>query len=198
MPGSGSSLRGSARSSYPGLPALLHCYRLTVEPTSDVLIRRIAPTDGLVLRDLRLRSIAEAPSAFGQPINEARGRPETEWHRSARQSSHGDSRTWLLAETSSGTVGLLQGRKRRPATLLLFSMWVDPVVRRHGVGRLLIKALEAWARGWDAHETILWVYGGNAAAIKFYRDLGFEVMRGGPDVDSGARFGALAMRRPLT
>jgi GNAT superfamily N-acetyltransferase len=169
-----------------------------VEPTSDVLIRRIAPTDGLALRDLRLRSIADAPVAFGQPIEEARGRPETEWHRSARQSSHGDTRTWLLAETPSGTVGLVQGRKRRPATLLLFSMWVDPAARRMGVGGSLVEALEAWARGWDGSETILWVYGGNAAAIDFYRDLGFEIMSDGQDAESGARFGALAMRRPLT
>ena len=48
-------------------------------------------------------------------------RPEDEWHRSARQSSHGDSRTWLIAETDTEAVGLVQGRKRRPGTLLLFA-----------------------------------------------------------------------------
>jgi len=151
----------------------------------------------MTLRDLRLRSIADAPDAFGQPLSEAQGRPESEWHRSARQSSHGDGRTWLIAETDDGAVGLVQGRKRRPATLLLFSMWVDPSVRRQRVGRSLIESLEAWARGWDATETILWAYGGNAAAIRFYRDLGFEVVRGGQDAESGARFGALAMRRDI-
>jgi ribosomal protein S18 acetylase RimI-like enzyme len=77
-------------------------------------------------------------------------------------------------------------------------MWVDPAARRMGVGGSLIEALEAWARGWDGSETILWVYGGNAAAIDFYRDLGFEIMSDGQDAESGARFGALAMRRPLT
>ena len=166
-------------------------------PDHDVRIRRIRPDDGLVLRDLRLRSIADAPDAFGQPLKEARGRPEKEWHRSARQSSRGDSRTWLIAETPDGSVGLVQGRKRRPSTLLLFSMWVDPSVRRLGVGRLLIEALEDWARGWDGAETILWVLGANAAAIGFYRDLGFSIIRGGQDAESGARFGALAMRRAI-
>ena len=151
----------------------------------------------MTLRDLRLRSIADAPDAFGQPIEEARARPVTEWHRSARQSAHGDSRTWLIAETDEASVGLVQGRRRRPWTLLLFSMWVDPSVRRLGVGRRLIDALEAWGRDWDAGETILWVYGGNAAAIRFYRDLRFEVLRSGQDAESGARFGALAMRRDI-
>ena len=149
----------------------------------------------MVLRNLRLRSLADAPVAFGQPIDEAKDRPDTEWQRTARQSSHGDNRTWLLAEADDGYVGLLQGRKRRPATLLLFSMWVDPSVRRLGVGSLLIEALEDWGRGWDARDTILWVFGGNLQAIEFYRDLGFEPVRHGEDAESGARFGALAMRR---
>ncbi len=168
-----------------------------MESTAPVRIRRIAPVDGLTLRGLRLRSIADAPNAFGQPLAEARDRPESEWHRSARQSARGDNRTWLIAETADGPVGLVQGRKRRPSTLLLFRMWVDPSVRRLGVGRTLIEALEDWGRGWDAGETILWVYGGNAAAIRFYRDLGFVAVKDGQDAESGARFGALAMRREI-
>lgn len=147
---------------------------------------------------MRLRSLADAPEAFGQPAAEARGRPAAEWSRSARQSSHGDNRTWLFAEHAGTVVGLVQGRKRRPGTLLLFSMWVDPSARRLGVGRALIDALEHWARGWDAIDTILWVYGGNTTAIDFYRDLGFEPIQGGQDAESGARFGALAMRRLIT
>jgi ribosomal protein S18 acetylase RimI-like enzyme len=163
----------------------------------DVHIRRIRPEDGPTLRDLRLRSIADAPEAFGQPLEEARRRPEKDWQRSARRSSRGDDRTWLIAETGAGAVGLVQGRKRRPTTLLLFSMWVDPAARRLGVGRMLIDALEAWASGWDATETFLWVFSANAPAIDFYRDLGFEILREGRDAESGARFGALAMRRDI-
>jgi GNAT superfamily N-acetyltransferase len=163
----------------------------------DVRIRRIRPDDGPLLRDLRLRSIADAPDAFGQSLDEARARPAREWDRNARQSSRGDGRTWLIAETDEGTVGLVQGRKRRPRTLLLFSMWVDPSVRRVGVGRLLIERLEAWALGWHAESTILWVFAGNSAAIDFYLDLGFGIIRDGRDAESGARFGALAMRREI-
>lgn len=168
-----------------------------MEPSSGIRIRRIGPADGLVLRDLRLRSIADSPDAFGQPLDEARARPEPEWQRSARQAARGDNRTWLIAETPAGPVGLVQGRKRRPSTLLLFSMWVDPSARRLGVGRMLIDSLEAWAQHWTATETILWVLGGNASAIDFYRDLGFEPLRSGQDAESGARFGALAMYRVI-
>jgi GNAT superfamily N-acetyltransferase len=168
-----------------------------VNAPSAVTIRRIRPDDGRLLRDLRLRSIADAPDAFGQPLDEARRRPQREWDRNARQSSHGDSRTWLIAETETGSLGLVQGRKRRPRTLLLFSMWVDPDARRLGVGRQLIDRLEDWARGWGATETVLWVLAVNAPAVKFYRDLGFDVARAGQDAEAGARFGALAMRRAI-
>ncbi len=168
-----------------------------MHPSPGIRIRRISPTDGPILRDLRLRSIADSPGTFGQPFDEAQARPEPEWQRNARQSARGDSRTWLIAETPAGTVGLVQGRKRRPSTLLLFSMWVDPSARRLGVGRMLIDSLEAWAHRWDATETILWVLGDNASAIDFYRDLGFEPLRSGQDAESGARFGALAMCRVI-
>jgi len=160
-------------------------------------IRRIQPGDWATLRDLRIRSIADAPHAFGQPLEEARRRPEAEWRRSARQSSHGDSRIWLLAEDADGAVGLVQGRRRRPATLLLFSMWVAPAARRLGVGRQLIDHLEEWGRGWDAADTILWVFAANTDALEFYRDLGFETVRHGQDAESGARFAAIAMRHEI-
>jgi GNAT superfamily N-acetyltransferase len=168
-----------------------------VTDRTEVRIRRIRPADGRLPRELRLRSIADAPQAIGQPLEEARSRPERDWSQNARQSSRGTDRTWLIAETTTGAVGLVQGRRRRPRTLLLFSMWVDPEARRLGVGRLLIERLEEWARDWSGEETILWVLGGNRTAIGFYRELGFAVIHGGKDAESGARLGALAMRRDI-
>jgi GNAT superfamily N-acetyltransferase len=168
-----------------------------VEAPSAIRIRRIAAADGPTLRDLRLRSLADCPDAFGQPLAEALARPEAEWWQSARQASSGEDRTWLIAEEAGRTVGIVQGRRRHPFTLMLFSMWVDPSARRSGVGRMLIGGLEAWASGWGATETLLWVMAGNHHAIEFYRDLGFDAVNRGPDARSGARFGAIAMRRAL-
>ncbi len=163
----------------------------------ELSIRRIQLTDGALLRDLRLRSIADAPSAFGQPLAEAQAQPSSEWRLSARRAAHGDDRIWLIAADLDKPVGLVQGRRRQPETLLLFSMWVDPMARRSGVGRRLIAALETWARGWGAQQTVLWVMAGNSAAIGFYRNLGFIPIARGQDAESGARFGAIAMRRSI-
>ena len=99
----------------------MRCYRWLVIASADVTIRRISPDDGPILRELRLRSLADAPDAFGQPLEEARRRPMREWERSARQAARGVDRTWLIAECDAGAVGLVQGRRRRPGTLLVFS-----------------------------------------------------------------------------
>lgn len=160
-------------------------------------IRRIRADEGLTLREMRLRSLADSPDAFGQRLDEARHRPSADWQHSARQSAQGESHTWFFAELNGQVVGIVQGRKRRPRTLLLFSMWVDPSGRRIGLGSALISELEDWARHWGATETVLWVYGGNARAIEFYRDLGFEANRDEADIEAGGQFGAISMRRDI-
>ncbi|WP_353071804.1 GNAT family N-acetyltransferase [Tunturiibacter gelidoferens] len=52
-------------------------------------------------------------------------------------------------------------------------MWVAPNHRRAGTGRLLVKAIESWARLCAAHTLRLMVTNNNLAAISFYERLGF-------------------------
>ena len=161
------------------------------------LIRRIDSGEWPTLRALRLRSLAEAPSAFGQRFEDAAALPDAEWIQVTRAASEGDQRAWFLAFQEDAPVGLVQGRRRRPASLLLFSLWVAPEARRQAVGIQLIDGLEGWALGWHATETILWVIHGNDAATAFYRSLGFKQLTSGPDAESGAEHGATAFRRPI-
>lgn len=168
-----------------------------VRSAEDILIRRIRDDDWPTLRSLRLRSLADSPDAFGQSLDEAMAQPDAEWAQVSRAASQGEHRAWYLAFDRGAPVGLVQGRRRRPGTLLLFSMWVAPEVRRCGVGARLIAALEDWAREWQATETVLWVILGNQPALAFYRRLGFEVLAEGPDAASGAEHGALAAQRPI-
>ena len=42
-----------------------------------------------------------------------------------------------------------------------------------------------------------YVLGSDPDLSRFYRDLAFEVVRGGQDAEAGSRFGALAMRRDI-
>jgi GNAT superfamily N-acetyltransferase len=164
----------------------------------QIIVRRIGPLEGATLRDLRLRSLRDAPEAFGQNVVDAAARDDQDWQQQARQASYGDRRAWFIAEDEAHhRFGLVQGRRRPPSDLLIFSMWVDPAQRRSGVGRQLIDGLEEWSRTWGATHSVLWVFGTNEPAIRFYRRLGFEVEPDSADADSGRTYGALAMSRPV-
>lgn len=162
----------------------------------EVHVRRIRSNDGPLLRELRLRSLFDTPDAFGQSLADAAARPDAEWTAEARAAKDGDRRAWFIAEVPD-PVGLVLVRRRPPDVALVFSMWVDPRVRRAGVGRALIDAAAAWALAWGAEFTVLWVVAGNEPAIRFYQRLGFSTLGSGPDAESGRAYGALAMTRPI-
>jgi len=174
-------------------------------PNMEFQVRRIGPSDASSLRDLRLRSLSDAPEAFGQPLDDAVARPEAEWIAQARAASEGDRRACFIAEATkpavptraADPVGIVLVRRRPPDVALVFSMWVDPRARRAGVGRALIDAASEWAAAWGAQLVVLWVVASNAAAFRFYQRLGFSWLESGPDADSGRAYGALAMTRPI-
>ncbi|MEO7117639.1 MAG: GNAT family N-acetyltransferase [Candidatus Limnocylindrales bacterium] len=168
---------------------------------TEATVRRISPADGALLRDLRMRALADAPEAFGQTSAEAASRPDSEWVAAARAASAGDRRAWFIAEWPAATVpaavGLILTRRRPPDAGLIFSMWVAPEHRRVQVGEALIEAAVAWASSWGASRMVLWVFSANAAAIRFYDRLGFVVERDGKDAESGRPYDALAMSLSL-
>jgi len=158
------------------------------------IVRRIKPSDWVLLRDLRLSSLRDAPDAFGQRYEVAAAEPESEWRAAARASSAGNRRAWFIArDADDQAVGLVQARRRPASDCLLFSMWVAPAARRTGTGRALVDAVREWAAGWGGRRIILWVFGANETALRFYGRIGFAVIDEGPDVESGRAFGALAM-----
>ena len=163
-------------------------------------VRRIRADEWSLLRELRLRSLLDAPEAFGQRYEKAAAEPDAEWRSAARASAAGDRRAWFVArddDPASTEVGLVQARRRPPDDCLVFSMWVAPSARRSGVGKALIDAVSEWARGWGGQRIVLWVFGANDSALRFYERLGFKVLPEGPDAESGQGFGALAMERVL-
>ena len=162
----------------------------------SVSIQRIRPDDWQDLREIRLRSLLDAPEAFGQRHDEALATPDTEWEATARASAEGSRRVWFFACDEAGNpVGVVQARRRQPLDCLLFSMWVAPEARRLGVGSLLIDAVREWGASWGARRIVLWVLAANEPAMRFYDRIGFTVMNDGPDAESGRAYGAFAMER---
>lgn len=161
-----------------------------------VSIQRIQADEWQVLRDIRLRSLLDAPEAFGQRYDEAAAGTDEDWVATARASADGNRRSWLLARNDSDAViGVVQARRRPPVDCLLFSMWVAPEARRLGVGAMLVDAVQEWGTSWGADRVVLWVLAANEPAMRFYDRIGFSILNDGPDAESGRAYGAFAMER---
>jgi len=75
----------------------------------------------------------------------------------------------LIAEGEAGILGVI-GLERFDDVALLRSLVVSPLARGEGVGRLLVKALESFARERDVRE--LWLL--TIDADGFFLNLGFN------------------------
>jgi GNAT superfamily N-acetyltransferase len=138
-------------------------------------IRRIRPGEGEQLRDIRLRALSEDPGAFGSTFDEEAGRLMSVWDEAATTRSQGEVESTFVAEAQGAWVGLAAGFRAEddPATIGLFSMWVAPEARGHGLGRRLVDEVVAWARSSGARAVRLGVIRGNGPAVELYRRAGF-------------------------
>ena len=145
---------------------------------ADVEVRRITPADADVLRDVRLRALLDAPSAFGSTYAAEVDRPDAEWRQRAESGAAGSDRFTALALLDDHCIGIAGGFRNdhdgHHADIDLVSMWVAPSHRGSGVAALLVDAVLDWARDEAAAEVVgLWVTRGNTAAQRLYERLGF-------------------------
>lgn len=140
------------------------------------VVRRILPHESSQLRDLRLRALREAPTAFGATHATEAAYPEEVWRRRTEQASTGCERATFVAERDGQWLGLVTGlRKPNEAHALLVSMFVDRTVRGMGVADDLVLHVERWARDCGATALTLLVAAGNDPAIALYRRRGFQM-----------------------
>jgi len=161
-------------------------------------IRPVCAGEGLRLRALRLRALADAPDAFGAAYDEVLAYPDAVWQERATPSP---GRTTFVAEEDGQWWGMAIGAGGDvPADAPiagLYSMWVDPAVRRRGVGRALVDAVAGWARARGAGRLELDVVAGNAPAIALYTAAGFAAEGPAHAPLLRAEFRTITMMRPL-
>src|SRR3712207_10730 len=97
-------------------------------------VRRTRAADWEVLRELRLRALADAPDAFASTLAKEAAFPEEVW----RQRAEGEagSATFIAWEDGAG-IGMARifAEADVPGRMHLVGMWVDPRHRRHGVAQ---------------------------------------------------------------
>jgi GNAT superfamily N-acetyltransferase len=134
-------------------------------------VRRLEPGDWELLREVRLRSLADAPEAFGSTHEREAGFDEAEWR--DRAASNG----WFIAVDDDEPVGIAAGYRdpQAPAEQRhLVAMWVAPAARGSGVADRLIDAVVGWSRDGGASELTLGVTDGNERARAVYLRYGFS------------------------
>jgi ribosomal protein S18 acetylase RimI-like enzyme len=165
-------------------------------PDASISIRRLAPPDVAAYRDLRLQGLRDHPHAFGADADEEAAWPDNHWQdRLERRGTFGAFRGAVLIGTAALSVD--PGRKHGHRGSLV-GMYVSPSGRGTGVGRSLVEAVLALARG--KVETVeLSVAIANAPAIALYLACGFRPYAIDADairVD-GVPVDDILMRRPV-
>jgi ribosomal protein S18 acetylase RimI-like enzyme len=144
----------------------------------EITVRRVRAVEWERLRLIRLRALADAPTAFGSTLVAERAQPDEFWRERAAGGATDEDRATFIAERDGGWVGistcLLQqeGVGERPAWV--FGMWVDPAARREGVAQALLRTMASWARVRGADVLNLQVTETNAPAVALYEGLGFR------------------------
>jgi GNAT superfamily N-acetyltransferase len=147
--------------------------------TDDVRIRLATRGEWERLRELRLRSLADAPDAFGSTLDFERRHEQGAWVRWI-EGWEGARNALFVAERGAEWIGMAVGsRTGDEPDAHLYGMWVDPEWRARGIGGRLVDRVLGWARSWGAGSVILAVTETNADAAAFYERLGF--------VDTGDR-----------
>ena len=136
--------------------------------STAVHVRVAGPEDWSTWRDLRLRALRDAPSAFGSTHERESGFDDSRWVDRLRDPT-GVS---VLAWVGGAPAGLGGGYQDLPGFLHLVAMWTDPAHRGLGVGSAVLGALHDWAgaRGLRVH---LDVNTTNAGARGLYERCGY-------------------------
>jgi ribosomal protein S18 acetylase RimI-like enzyme len=160
-----------------------------------VRLRPIGPDDWALLRDVRLRALADAPHAFSSTFAEQQGYPDTWWQ--ARTRDLGADAATFAAVAGGRWVGVVRVYRDEdePTAAQLVSMWVDPAARGRGIGRALVERALAWAGENSVTSVRLWVTEGNAPALRLYEACGFELSGERQPLPSDPSRSEIAMRR---
>lgn len=126
--------------------------------------------------ELRLRSLADSPDAFGSTLDLERQRPAEEWKSRLAAGTRSPTDLPLLAMCNDNPAGLAWARiePADPSLANLFQMWVAPEFRGRGLGAQLLQSAISWARIQSAAELHLGVTVGDTPAARLYRAAGFQ------------------------
>ena len=141
-----------------------------------IKLEPIGPTNAPVFKNIRLRALQDAPTAFSSTYAQESKLTDADWLQRTSQWNSVHSVAYLAMD-GGNAVGIAAGvfDSNDPTSANLMSMWVAPAQRRLGIGRMLVDAVAAWARGRNMLHLGLMVTSNNDHALQFYQSLGFAL-----------------------
>lgn len=136
--------------------------------TMDTELRVAPPGDWEDFRAVRLRALADSPTAFGATLDDARAQPDAAWR--DRLQVPGPTLLAYVAGSPAGMGGLFVPEDEDHA--FVWGMWVAPEARGRGLGRAILRELLQHAEQLD-RTVLLHVTEGNDGARRLYEAHGF-------------------------
>jgi GNAT superfamily N-acetyltransferase len=121
-----------------------------------------------LLRDVRLKALADSPEAFLETVERASAFPASQWRSRAEPTG---KQACFLREDGSGMVSCFVADD--PTTVFLVAMWVAAEQRGTGVAGKLVEQVATWAVDHGAARVALSVEPGNDRAARLYERCGF-------------------------
>jgi len=141
-------------------------------------IRRIRAHEWREMRSLRLRALAEAPTAYGSTLAEEQAYSDEVWRERTFGQSFGYDRATFIAECEGIWLATVTGLAKQfglpNGVPLLVAMFVAASARRQGIGVGLVDTVSSWARECGANQLALWVESGNGPAVALYQRCDFR------------------------
>ncbi len=121
-------------------------------------------------KDLRLLALKSDPEAFGSSYEEELGLSEQNWRNRINA-------MWfaVIDDQVAGLIGLLpkEGLASKHIGIIV-SLWIKPEFRGRGLAKDLLKTVQDNAKSLGFRKLSLHVTTNQAAAIKLYKEMGFE------------------------
>ncbi len=128
-------------------------------------VRWIGPDDWEMWRDIRLRSLADSPDAYGSLLSRELEFTEADWRQRLNDRA-------VLAFESGEPVAMGAAWRRHDGDFQIVAMWVEPGHRGRGLSTLVLHELVARGRS-EGARIGLCVTQGNEVARSAYERFGF-------------------------
>jgi ribosomal protein S18 acetylase RimI-like enzyme len=130
-------------------------------------VARLTEADWRVFAGVRLRALTDSLGERDPQYQQEAAFTAAQWRRRLRDHAQ------FAALIGNRPVGLIGAQLETAETVYLYSLWLDPAARGHGLARSLVAAAVDWARDRRARTVTLRVAADNAVARGVYEGLGF-------------------------